>query len=288
MKKTDIQMPEAVDHTSVSLKTSFDRDCQEKFMSQGYLRLGKVLSAESLQMLQKRIKDIMLGHVKYRNMRLQFYQDDSGSVHRTLGHQVATLGYRRIDDLEQDPLFLAYIQRPLFQQIASYYIGEQVSIFRSMLMNKPPQLSQALPWHQDIGAGWGIDTNPIVTVWTALDEATVDTGCMQIVPGSQQHGIINQKHFLSEKEEATYAPKESVVELEAEAGEAILLHNFLLHRSGTNSTPVSRRAFSVTYMGAQTRTIDTGQTFPVVFGENALDPKTVNGKANELVEKFYG
>ena len=138
--KTGIKMPESVDHTSVSLKTSFDRDCQEKFMSQGYLRLGKVLSAESLQTLQKRIKDIMLGHVKYRNMRLQFYQDDSGSVRRTLGHQVATLEYRRIDDLEQDPLFLAYIQRPLFQQIANYYIGEQVSIFRSMLMNKPPPI----------------------------------------------------------------------------------------------------------------------------------------------------
>ena len=288
MKKTDIKTPEAVDRTSVSLKTSFNRSCQEQFMNQGYLRLGKVLSAESLQRLQKRIKDIMLGHVKYRNMRLQLYQDDSGNVRRTLGHQVATLGYRRIDDLEQDPLFLTYIQHPLFQQITNYYIGEQVSIFRSMLMNKPPQLSQALPWHQDIGAGWGIDTNPIVTIWTALDEATVDTGCMQIVPNSQQHGIINQRHFLSEKEEAIYAPRGSVIELEAEAGEAILLHNFLLHRSGTNSTSVSRRAFSVTYMEAQTRTLDTGQTFPIVFGKNALNPKTVNEKANELVEKFYG
>ena len=43
---------------------------------------------------------------------------------------------------------------------------------------------------------------------------------MQIVPGSQQYGIINQKHFLSEKEEATYVPKGSAIELEAEAGEA--------------------------------------------------------------------
>ena len=41
-------------------------------------------------------------------------------------------------------------------------------------------------------------------------------------------------------------------------------------------------------MEAQTRTIDTGQTFPVVFGENALEPKTVKGKADELVDKFYG
>ena len=111
---------------------------------------------------------------------------------------------------------------------------------------------------------------------------------MQIVPGSQQHGIINQQHFLSEEEEATYTSKGNVIELEAEAGEAILLHNFLLHRSGTNSTSVSRRAFSVTYMEAETRTLDTGQTFPVVFGENALEPNTVKGKADELVDKFYG
>ena len=41
-------------------------------------------------------------------------------------------------------------------------------------------------------------------------------------------------------------------------------------------------------MEAQTQTLDTGQTFPIVFGKNALDPKTVNAKANELVEKFYG
>jgi hypothetical protein len=41
-------------------------------------------------------------------------------------------------------------------------------------------------------------------------------------------------------------------------------------------------------MDAATRTLDTGQTFPVVFGENALDPETVEGKAVELVQKFYG
>ena len=56
---------------------------------------------------------------------------------------------------------------------------------------------------------------------------------------------------------------EAVIDLEAEAGEAILLHNFLLHRSGINSTASARRAFSVTYMDAKTRTLDTGQTFQV-------------------------
>jgi ectoine hydroxylase-related dioxygenase (phytanoyl-CoA dioxygenase family) len=201
---------------------------------------------------------------------------------------VPTLSYRRIDDLEQDPLFLAYIQHPLFEQIARRYVGDQVSVFRSMFMNKPAHWEQTLPWHQDVGEGWGIDTNPIATVWTALDDATKANGAMEIVPGSHRHGIINERHFLSEEEAARYAGTDVVESVETEAGEAVLLHNLLLHRSGTNPTSHRRRAFSVTYMTADTRARDTGMTFPVVFGQGALDPATVDGKAPELIQKFYG
>ena len=37
-----------------------------------------------------------------------------------------------LDDLEQDPLFLAYMQHPLVRQICRRYIGERVSVFRSI------------------------------------------------------------------------------------------------------------------------------------------------------------
>ena len=167
-------------------------------------------------------------------------------------------------------------------------MGEAVSVFRSMFMNKPARWEQTLPWHQDVGVGWGIDRNPIVTVWTALDEATAANGAMEIVPGSHLNGVINERHFLTEEEEARHAPPEAVEHLEAEAGEAVLLHNLLLHRSGTNPTDRPRRAFSATYMEADTRTLDTGMAFPVVFGPGALDPATVGGKDPELVAKFYG
>ena len=50
----------------------------------------------------------------------------------------------------------------------------------------------------------------------------------------------------------------------------------------------SRRAFSATYMEAETRTLDTGMTFPVLFGPGALDPANLGDKEPELVAKFYG
>ncbi len=268
--------------------TVFDDTHHEGFLSRGYLRLGKVAAPEELAGLQRRIDDLMLGRVRYPNMRMQLFETGTGKLRRTLGNEAATLSYRRIDDLEQDPLFLAYMQQPLFQRICRRCVGEVVSVFRSMFMNKPARWEQTLPWHQDVGAGWGIDRNPIVTVWTALDEATAANGAMEIVPGSHAHGVINERHFLTPEEETRYAPPDKVETLEAEAGEAILLHNLMLHRSGTNPTDRPRRAFSSTYMEAGTRTLDTGMTFPVVFGPGALDPATVSGKRAELVEKFYG
>ncbi len=272
----------------MDMSINFSETQHEQFMEQGYLRLGRVLSARELGALQERIDDIMLGRVHYEYMRMQLYDKEKDELRRTMGNEVQTLAYRRIDDLEQDPLFLAYMQHPLFREITRRYIGTEVAVFRSMFMNKPAHWQQTLPWQQDVGQGWGIDRNPIIAIWLGLDEATMANGCMQIVPGSHRHGVINERHFLSEKEEAEYARAEDVVDLETEAGEVILLHNLLLHRSGRNPTSQPRRAFSVTYMDAETRTLDTGQTFPVVFGANALDPETVDGKAAELVQVFYG
>ena len=240
----------------------------EQFMNQGYLRLGQVLSADELTALQRRIEDIMMGRVRYENMRLQ----EVGKK-RTIGNKEATLSYRRIDDLEQDPLFLAYIQHPLFRQITRRYFGEDVSIFRAMFMNKPAQQGTILPWHQDVGVGWGVDNDPTVTVWAALDPATVENGCMQVVPGSHKRGVISKRHFPSKEQLAECAPPGSEIDIEAEAGEVILLNNLLLHRSGINPTGQSRRAFSIAYMDGASHSVRTGEGYPMIFGEGALVPR---------------
>ena len=174
--------------------SSFEDQHHEQFMEQGYLRLGKLLAPDELAAIQQRIDAIMLGKVRYENMRFQLDPRYTGSaMTRTVGNQEATLNYRRIDDLEQDPLFLAYMQKPLIRQITRRYIGEDVAVFRSMFMNKPAERGTELVWHQDIGVGWKIDTNPIITVWTTFDAATVHSGCMQIVPGSNNLGNSQRK-----------------------------------------------------------------------------------------------
>jgi len=48
-----------------------------------------------------------------------------------------------------------------------------------------------------------------------------------------------------------------------------LLHNYLLHRSGVNTVDHPRRAFSVVYTNAATRSTGDGGADPVVFSEGA-------------------
>jgi ectoine hydroxylase-related dioxygenase (phytanoyl-CoA dioxygenase family) len=100
---------------------------------------------------------------------------------------------------------------------------------------------------------------------------------VQIIPGSHKFGLLNPEHtsgFLSAENIEKYAPNSAVEYLEMEEGEAVLLHNWLLHRSDTNSTDIPRRAFSVCYMDARTSTA-SGEQFPTIFGQDALTPEAL-------------
>ena len=256
-------MPESVTEQQW---TEFSRD--------GFLRLGRTLAGAELQALQDEIDRIMLGEasVPYGSMLMQMDSDtgryeDAGE--QSKGFKGPSLSYRKIQDLELDPLFQAYLARPLFRDICRRVYGPSagIAIYRAMFMNKPARKGTWLPWHQD---RWTqLDRDPTITIWTALDPATVANGCVQIIPGSHAGGLVNRDHpsgFLTEEQARKLAPQEKVVFLELAPGEAVLLHNHLLHASDVNATDTPRRAFSVCYMDATT--VDrTGARYTRAFDE---------------------
>ncbi len=243
----------------------------EKFHEQGYLRLGKVAPDEHIEALCQRIDDIMLGKIHYGNMLMQLCPSAGKPElsRQTREFKGSSLKYRKIQDLEQDPLFLSYIQRPLFRHITRRLIGERISVFRSMFFNKPAEQGVLINWHQDGAGSWGLNIRPQVTIWTALDATCVANGCLQIIPGSHKSLIPREGDQLSAEERALHAPDEKRLYLELESGEVTLLHNWTLHRSETNSTNRPRRAFSVCYCDVATRHLASGGTYPQVFPECA-------------------
>ena len=63
-------------------------------------------------------------------------------------------------------------------------------MFQDMCLVKPPRLGREKPWHQDHAYfDYPLGT-PVVGTWIALDAATIENGCMQLLPGRHREGPI--------------------------------------------------------------------------------------------------
>ncbi len=227
-----------------------------QFDAQGFARLGRVLSDEGLEALRTRAEELMLGKVVYPGM---FFQLDAETGRYEdapigLGWQGPSLAYRKLEKLEMDERFRTWLRNPLFERVARERIDDGVVIYRAILFNKGTPGGSDIPWHQDGGKLWGLSEDPLLQIWTALDDAPEGGGCLEVVPGSHRQGLASPLGGVVPPAQVAAADANArAVSLPAQAGEAILVHNHLWHRSGRSRPGHRRLAFSVCYMSAQTR-----------------------------------
>lgn len=249
----------------------------QDYARDGFLHLGQVLEQQEVTALCRRADDLALGTLKNQNIQIQL---DTGGVYEELPpavHQFeqGTLLYRKIQGLETDDLYAQMMQHPTLREVCSCVYGKHaaISIFRAMIMNKPAKQGTVLPWHQDGGEVWALDRDPLVTIWIALDPASRANGCMEAIPGSHRLGLLSTVgSTVSDEDVKIHCPAERVAPLEVPSGHAILLHNWLIHRSGVNPTEQPRRAFTMCCMDARTRSTFTGNPYPIIYGSISDEP----------------
>jgi phytanoyl-CoA hydroxylase len=247
----------------------------------GWARIGPALAGDAAAALARRAEEIALGTVQIPGL---FFQHDAPTgryddLEFGRGWIGPSLRYRKIEKLERDPLFRAWIENPLFEAIARAVIPGEIALYRAVLWTKaaaePDSAGagraggMALPWHQDGGKFWGLDRDPVLQIWTALDDAPAEAGCVEVVPGSHRGGLATPEGGTI-PDSLTAARAGEIVALPARAGEVLLLHNHVWHRSGVNSTSRPRRALSICYMSATTRCTRTRRaprSFVPVFAE---------------------
>jgi ectoine hydroxylase-related dioxygenase (phytanoyl-CoA dioxygenase family) len=112
-------------------------------------------------------------------------------------------------------------------------------------MFKPARHGGIKPWHQDY-AYWASLKPEQVTCWMALDEATPENGCMQLIPGSHKWGLV--KHIREELQvDPKNLPMEMVKIAPMKPGSILCFHVLTFHYSGPNTSDKSRRALIVDY-----------------------------------------
>lgn len=136
--------------------------------------------------------------------------------------------------------------------------GIPVALFQDVLIVKPPGGVDPIHWHQD-SMYWPLAASAGITLWVALDAADEANGGIVYLPGSQRRGELPAAAFApsSEGGHGGLLPRLAVdarraVTVPVQAGDALAHHPLVLHMSPPNRSERLRRAWSLTFVGADT------------------------------------
>ena len=229
------------------------------FDEKGYLKYGKVLEPSEVEALTDgldRIVDIELAG------------GDDSSVEFSVGHR------RTIKDAEEEPRVLTQyvnmwkrdkdyektVRHPLITGIAKTLLKTpEVRLWHDHIISKPPQDNGHFRFHQDF-YGWPLSAPRILSCWIALDDATVENGCMHVVPGShrdprfspeakkeEEEGLAQDPTLKTERAKMEEHPASFGVPVELSTGECMFHHCLNFHATPQNTTNQQRRAFVIIY-----------------------------------------
>ncbi|HLJ55618.1 MAG TPA: phytanoyl-CoA dioxygenase family protein [Chthonomonadaceae bacterium] len=129
-----------------------------------------------------------------------------------------------------------------------------VKCMQTMLFVKPPSF-QGQAWHQDEIYIPTRDRS-LIGAWIAMDDATIENGCLWVIPGSHQPGYLYPQRAHDDPDEFDFA-KESFgfdesleVPVEVKRGAVVFFNGYLLHRSRRNRSSVYRRVLVSHYCNA--------------------------------------
>ncbi len=156
--------------------------------------------------------------------------------------------------LSYDMTFLNFARNREILDMVEQLIGPDIALWNMSFFAKPAQNGKKTPWHQD-GQYWPIRPLSTCTVWIAIDDATVENGCMQFIPGSHRDKRL-MKHYQNDDKALTlnqelvreeYESHEPV-NVELKAGQISLHDVYLAHGSAVNTSPYPRRGMTLRLM----------------------------------------
>lgn len=137
------------------------------------------------------------------------------------------------------------------EQVLRGLLGDDLELDFDMLIDKAPRSDTATPWHQDCAYWIDLPDRRAASIWLALDEATLDNGCMWYVPGS--HLGPTRPHRAAGSGGGALvcdADESEGIPVPLKPGSAVIHAGATLHYARGNSTNGHRRAFILNYRPA--------------------------------------
>lgn len=157
-----------------------------------------------------------------------------------------------------------------FVDLTTTILGPDIRLYWDQSVYKRPEAKRDFPWHQDNGY---VPTEPVhyLTCWLALNDATIENGCVWIKPETHLGGFV--KHEKTDIGWQCYFGDDPGQPVPLRKGSLVAFHSLLFHRSTPNQSDGTRKAYVIQYSVDGAKNPDTG----VVFNNGPLIAK--DGKA---------
>jgi len=166
----------------------------------------------------------------------------------------------------------AQLQSPRMVAILQQLIGPNVEFLSYKAVFKNAQTTFRSPWHQDWAYWQG---SAKISVWIALDDATPENGCLQLIPGSQR-AVVEMKEIEDGKGFGRRITDDQVAGLPivtapVPRGAGIFFHDLTLHASCPNINGADRWSVIPTYRDAATPDSSTVWTSSLVLSGSSVN-----------------
>lgn len=173
--------------------------------------------------------------------------DDDGELRQEKEHSLNKMGHAMHD---LDAAFDSFSRTPELAAAVSALGLDDPVILQSMYIFKPPNIGGEVVCHQD---STYIYTEPesCVGFWFALEDATLENGCMQFIPGAHKQPLRKRNYrkpdgkLITEVLDDTPWPEDHKVAAEAETGTLVIFDGRAPHLSATNRSSQSRHAYTL-------------------------------------------
>ncbi len=161
------------------------------------------------------------------------------------------------NDVPDDSIYGAIVRSDGIVRRMEQVLDGEVYHYHHKMILKEPRTGGAWAWHQDYGYWYdnGCLFPQMASCMIAVDRATKENGCLQVLKGSQQmgrmnHGPVGEQTGADPERVAAALERLERVYAELDPGDAIFFHCNLLHRSDQNKSERPRWAFICCYNAA--------------------------------------
>ena len=266
--------------------TELDDEILESYHDRGFVVFENALSAEEVEQTKAALSAIVLrsieepdtfdvtesaagaasqGGVVYRSKqnRMFFQLEKGATAHASPGKIEEHIRKYMWFENEAPILKRIYTDHPRIQGVVKSILGENAELYQSMALVKPAKIGIDKPWHQDNAYFSVANLDDVLGTWIALDDSTVENGCMHFIPGGHKSGPLRHHHtYDCEIVEGRINTREAEA-IELKAGGIILFHGNIPHYTPPNSSNARRRAIQYHYRNSTNQIVSPKEYFDV-------------------------